>query len=449
MDRDLLVRAAGLYLPLCSAAALWVWRRPGRREGAGALLALAWCLWAVPAANALALEAGWWRFRADAGVFLGMPVELWLGWAALWGAIPALLPRRVPAAVVVLGALALDVALMPLCAPVLALGERWLLGEAVALAVALVPALLLARWTAQRRRLGARAAMQAVIFGALLLWVVPAAVFAQAGGGWEALWRRPAWATSLLLQLLAVPAVVALSAVQEFARRGGGTPLPFDPPRRLVASGAYAYVSNPMQVGASLVMLGWGAVLESAWAVGAGAMAVAFFAGVAAWSEEEDLRGRFGEEWAEYRRHVRPWIPRRRPYHPSISDPGVPPARLYVAAGCGPCSEVGRFFASRAPVGMEVLPAEAHPARDLSRITYDPMDGTEEAEEEGVAAVGRALEHLGAGWALLGMVMRLPVVRPLLQVLADASGGAPRTVRRWEAEPEGGSARGGAHACRA
>ena len=37
--------------------------------------------------------------------------------------------------------------------------------------------------------------------------------------------------------------------------------------------------------------------------------------------------------------------------------------------------------------------------------------------DEGIAAFARSLEHLHLGWALLGLFIRLPGVRPVLQLL--------------------------------
>ena len=90
---------------------------------------------------------------------------------------------------------------------------------------------------------------------------------------------------SFALQILAVPAVLGISAVCEFARRGGGTPVPFDPPKRLVTTGPYAYIANPMQTAMTLVFLGWGALLGSWWVMAAAAMAIVYSAGIAAWDE--------------------------------------------------------------------------------------------------------------------------------------------------------------------
>jgi protein-S-isoprenylcysteine O-methyltransferase Ste14 len=422
MSRDIEVCVLALYLPIAAAAALWLVRRPGARERAGMLLALAWNLTWLPAVNLLAAWLGWWRFDVAFGGFEGVPVELYLGWALLWGAVAPLALARLNLGVAVLAALGLDVLLMPLCSPVLRLGPLWLVGEAVALAACLLPALLLARWTAEDRRLELRASLQTMLAGGLVLFLLPSATFAQAGGGWQALLGRSFRWTAVLTQILAVAALPGVSAVQEFAVRGRGTPIPFDPPRRLVRSGIYRYVTNPMQLSAALVITGWGWVLHSGWLAAGGVVSIAYSAGLAAWDENADLEERFGRTWLEYRRAVRPWIPRLRPYFPADAAP----ARLYVASTCGMCSEVGSWLARRKPVGLAIVPAETHPWRSLRRVSYDPADGG--PEEDGVAALGRALEHIGLGWALAGMAIRLPLVRSLAQLLVDASGGGPRQL---------------------
>src|SRR5439155_8320870 len=147
IDPYLLVRAVALYLVFASTTALWMWRRPGRRLVAGVLLASLWNLPIVLALNLLAVHLRWWRFDAHGGLFLGMPVELYLAWAWLWGAIPALAFPAAPLLVVMAFALAVDVALMPAAAPVIQLGPSWWLGEAIGVAAGVLPGQLLARWT--------------------------------------------------------------------------------------------------------------------------------------------------------------------------------------------------------------------------------------------------------------------------------------------------------------
>ena len=151
-------------------------------------------------------------------------------------------------------------------------------------------------------------------------------------------------------------------------------------------------------------------------------MAHIYSLGLAGWDEGEDLRERFGDGWTTYRRAVRRWIPRLRPWHGADQ----PPARLFVAATCGMCSEVGQWFARRDPRGLVIVAAETHPSQALRRITYEPADGSRAAS--GVEAVARALEHIHLGWALAGFALRLPIVNPLVQLLADASGAEPRLI---------------------
>lgn len=58
-------------------------------------------------------------------------------------------------------------------------------------------------------------------------------------------------------------------------------------------------------------------------------------------------------------------------------------------------------------------------------MTYVGYDGT---RATGVAAFARALEHINLGWAMLGWLIRLPILNPLIQLIVDASGGGPRDV---------------------
>ena len=205
--------------------------------------------------------------------------------------------------------------------------------------------------------------------------------------------------------------------MHEFATRGAGTPLPYDPPTKLVTSGPYAYVANPMQIAATLILLVLASALHSWWIAGAGVIAHVYSTGVAAWDEHDDLTSRFGERWATYRHEVHDWIPRWRPW---IYEP----ATLYVSATCEMCSEVKRWFEGRGSVGLQIVEAERSP-RPLHRLTYVHANGS---SEEGVVAIARALEHLHLGWAYIGWGMRLPLVHQALQLLVDAVGGGARTL---------------------
>jgi protein-S-isoprenylcysteine O-methyltransferase Ste14 len=425
MGRVAALRFMGLYVPVI-AAFLVVFLRPKRKRiFPAALLGFVWTLPSLLAVQLFNLHFGWWRFNALGGLFRGMPVDLYLGWAVLWGILPILIFDET--AIVWVSAIffGIDLILMPACSPVVVLSRSWLLGEFVALGLVLVPAQLFARWTINDTKVKARAVLHVLAAGGVFLFLIPEVVFAlRPGHRWDALLFEPPWLRNLELQAIALLGVAGVSAVQEFAQRGNGTPIPYDPPKLLVASGLYRYISNPMQFSCTLVMTAWGCVLRNPLLAAGGVMSFFYSFGLAAWDEGQDMRARFGKPWEDYRNSVKAWRPRLMPWH----APDRPLARLYVAETCGPCSEVRRWFESQSVVALLIVAAEDHPTRDLQRMTYDPMDGTE--VEQGTAAFARALEHINLGWAFAGAVLRLPGLRHMVQILLDASGLGPRSIAR-------------------
>ncbi len=399
-----LVRGVGLFGPVLAVAATLRHRTPVPREIAALILGCGWNLAALAGVNAVALRAGWWSYAAEGGTVAGVPVDLLLGWAVLWGGAGVLALRRLSLPLVTGLAVWLDLAVMPMGEPVLRLGGSWLTGEAVAVVTGLLPGLLLARWTLAGRHLAARVVMQALLAVGLMI-VLPVLL--------SGVPARPVWALALVAQLALVPTALVAGAVTEFVRVGGGTPLPYDPPVRLVTTGPYAYVRNPMQTGMTItyVLLG---LLDPHFLIGA-VVAASYSVGLAAWHEDAQLRDLHGAAWTHYRSAVRPWLPRTRPYA------GIPPAVVWIAGGCDRCGPVADWITRRAPVALTVRPAETHPT-GLRRMTYERSDGT---RAEGVAAWAYAAGHLHLGWALTGWTLLLPGVGSFAQLCADAFGAGP------------------------
>lgn len=150
-------------------------------------------------------------------------------------------------------------------------------------------------------------------FGCLLLWLL---------GYWRVQHPLPYWAIAeaggvVLICLGLVPIVQALVVVV----RAGGTPVPAASSLRLVVSGFYRYVRNPIYLGFLVVLIGQALVFGSmglvvyaavAWRVGAAA--VRFY-------EQPRLVRRFGAEYRQYLQAVPAWIPRLHPWTPE-SVPG-------------------------------------------------------------------------------------------------------------------------------
>ena len=117
--------------------------------------------------------------------------------------------------------------------------------------------------------------------------------------------------------VVAIGAVIGLPCVWEFAWRGLGTPAPFDPPRRLVISGPYRFVRNPMYVGMGIALIGEAIVFPYiTWLMLA--LVVSLWAVVSVFIieyEEPTLRRMFGADYEAYFREVHRWIPRLRPWY--------------------------------------------------------------------------------------------------------------------------------------
>src|SRR5437870_2293800 len=114
------------------------------------------------------------------------------------------------------------------------------------------------------------------------------------------------------LAILPIGLGVALyiECVWLFARVGGGTPGPWDAPRRFVAVGPYRWVRNPIYIAALFVAGGEAWLFLSLPLLAYTAAAAACFHGFVVWYEEPRLRHQFGDEYEAYRRTVSRWLPR-------------------------------------------------------------------------------------------------------------------------------------------
>jgi len=105
-------------------------------------------------------------------------------------------------------------------------------------------------------------------------------------------------------------ATVVAWCIGTFITRGRGTPAPFDPPRRFVATGPYRFVRNPMYIGGFFVLLGVGLAVQSAAITALGLVFVLLAHVLVVLYEEPALSRRFGESYRQYRSSVGRWLPR-------------------------------------------------------------------------------------------------------------------------------------------
>jgi len=109
---------------------------------------------------------------------------------------------------------------------------------------------------------------------------------------------------------------ILLDAYVRFALQGLGTPAPVAPPSRLVVTGVYRYVRNPMYMAILAAVWGQGLFFGNAQVIHYGLYLWAGFFAFVLCYEEPALRRKFGAEYLKFCAEVPRWIPRLNPYSP-------------------------------------------------------------------------------------------------------------------------------------
>lgn len=306
--KPLAIEAIALYWPILTAVILALTLRVNSRERLGLLYAVLWNLATLPVLNGIAEWAGWWTFTTLSPRFGGLPLSLWIGWAALWGGLASVLAKKLPLWAVVTVMALLDLLTMPLLEPLLVLEQGWWIGEVLLIIGALLPGLFLFHWTAANTQLGLRTTLIATGFAILSLVHIP---LASHSASWSimltSLGNRPPFIQMGTAILAIVFSILPILAVREFVLVGKGTPVPMDAPKILVTTGIYRHIRNPMQFGITLILVIEAILFLSPWIALSVFAIIVYSVGFARWSENTDLVERFGEEWENYRAKVPSW----------------------------------------------------------------------------------------------------------------------------------------------
>jgi len=151
-----------------------------------------------------------------------------------------------------------------------------------------------------------RALTYAALFIGLVLIYVPAQILFRAG-----IVRPEAIGLSQIIGMFigTLGGVIAFWCIFTFITIGKGTPAPFDPPRKLVTRGPYQFVRNPMYIGAGITLIGASLFYSSFAILGYVGVLIVIVHSFVVLYEEPTLRGTFGQEYEEYCRKVRRWLP--------------------------------------------------------------------------------------------------------------------------------------------
>jgi len=99
-----------------------------------------------------------------------------------------------------------------------------------------------------------------------------------------------------------------------------GTPAPIAPTERLVVSGVYRFVRNPMYLALFTAIAGQSLVFASTALLAYAVLVLAVTAAFVKAYEEPTLRQRFGQEYDEYCANVPGWLPRTSPWRQPTPD---------------------------------------------------------------------------------------------------------------------------------
>ena len=130
-------------------------------------------------------------------------------------------------------------------------------------------------------------------------------------------WRFGDDASSTLMAIGAVLITAAAAIlIDSFIRFAfaGGTPAPVTPTKRLVVTGFYRFVRNPMYVAVTSIILGQALLFANAALLAYLVVIWLSFHFFVLYYEEPRLKHDHGEEYAVYCEHVGRWLPRLTPW---------------------------------------------------------------------------------------------------------------------------------------
>jgi protein-S-isoprenylcysteine O-methyltransferase Ste14 len=151
----------------------------------------------------------------------------------------------------------------------------------------------------------------------LIFWFSLSALFVFASLWLDRLWSirlPPAPPTNIFISvpLIIIGSTLALWAVCVFFR-ARGSPIPLNPPQKLVTTGFYSRIRNPMLFGWIIMLFGVGILLNSVSLV---AIFTPFFILLNVvylkTIEEKEMERKFGEEYLKYKQSVPMFLPRLR-----------------------------------------------------------------------------------------------------------------------------------------
>jgi len=159
-----------------------------------------------------------------------------------------------------------------------------------------------------RRRFYWSIAGAAFWYGAVVLMIVLSPWLDESLGSELSIPSAVRFPIAVVLLVVGVP--VVLLTIWHFLRIRG-TPIPFNPPPKLVTGGLYGIIRNPMHLGWTIVLIGLAVLLQSFTLL---VIFIPIFILVHVlylkFVEEKELGKKFGQAYLDYKKRVPMFIPR-------------------------------------------------------------------------------------------------------------------------------------------
>jgi protein-S-isoprenylcysteine O-methyltransferase Ste14 len=151
----------------------------------------------------------------------------------------------------------------------------------------------------------------------IIFWFGLSALFVFASLWLDRLWSTqlpPAPPTNVFISvpIIVIGAILCMLTIYSFGR-ARGSPVPLNPPQKLVTTGLYSRIRNPMLLGWIIMLFGVGILLSSISLV---AIFTPLFILINVLYlkivEEKEMEKKFGEEYLKYKQSVPMFLPRLR-----------------------------------------------------------------------------------------------------------------------------------------
>jgi protein-S-isoprenylcysteine O-methyltransferase Ste14 len=365
-----------------------------------------WVALSLYVIDEVCVNMGFWSY-ADGR----LPFHLLFVWIVIWGVVVVFFSKGKFALMISLALFMADLAFMPQLAKmgVFTLSSNWLLGEVLVVGLVALPALIWANSYYENKNLAYRNFMQVLSFGLVIFYFLPL-IFSSYF--YVPFMKSRDFNIQYFLFIISVAIPLSLPgllAVLALKGKGRGTPYPLDVTSRLVRNGIYAYVNNPIQISAFLVLVAMSVFFQH-WVfllTAVGSLIYSF--GFAKFIEHDRMGQRFGQSFHNYQKEVRPWITHWRPK-------GIANATIYFKLHCTYCQALRSWLERKNTFRLTFIHAEDFAGERLTELTYVDEDGNRYG---GVRALGHGLGHVHLLWAWAGWILCMPGIAHLLQLIID------------------------------